>query len=92
MVEALIQEDAEKRVYETTSAGWPDRAGSTRTLRVEWKPGSDGDKAALRDQRRAAAITKLEAIAAKTTPTAADTKFIAKVLALALPFLDLDPG
>lgn len=44
-----------------------------------------------RDQRVLAAIAKLETIAAKTTPTAADTKFLALVLSKVLRLIRVDP-
>lgn len=40
MAEVLIYDDAEKSVYQSTSAGWPDVAGSTRSLRTVWKAGT----------------------------------------------------
>lgn len=40
-METLIHEDDTQRVYETTSKGWPDEAGSTRTVRTEWKAGHE---------------------------------------------------
>lgn len=86
MPEAIIFEDAERQIIRATSddkaPGEPGYSESTRTV---WKAGSRGD-------RRQQAVTRLRAIAnAGGAPTAADIRFIAKVLAVVLTNVELDP-
>lgn len=87
MAERLISEDEQSRTYETTSEGWPDRAGSTRSVRVEYKPGSPGARAEAEESTRLTlegradvAFDQLRAYRALASPTQAQTVAAVKVL------------
>lgn len=76
MTETVIHEDDTCRVVETTSDGWPDKAGSVRSVRTEWKPGHEpvgvdlaAEVAALRAEVRGMK-ERAAAEAAKSTTTA----------------------
>lgn len=53
MADRVIEETAEYRDVETVSDGWPDRQGSVRSVRREWKRPSP-------DQRREQLAAKIE--------------------------------
>lgn len=71
MVERLVFEDAERRIYESTTPGWPDQKGSSRTLRTEWQVDNETTRAeALRQRAHDALQSNRDFIASTPDATA----------------------
>lgn len=73
MPEQIIAETDEYQDIEVTTDGWPDKAGSVRSVRREWMAGHEPAPAVAPDDRIAALEAKVaaaEALASKANATA----------------------